>query len=82
VATDDPSESLLEAMARLEEVAGAVDPEQASDEIETATLQVFWRDWPRLSAWAGAVWRLLNEDVALPARPVTDPEIEEVGGGD
>lgn len=78
----DPSDQLLDAMTRLERVADAIDPDRARDEIDTATLQNFWRDWPRLSAWAGALWRLLNEDLGAPASPVEDPEIEEVGGGD
>jgi len=41
---------------------------------------VFWRDWPRVSAWAGSLWRLLNEDLARPSSAVGDSDIDQVGG--
>lgn len=79
---DEPSERLLEAINRLEEVANSVTPEDAARGIEESTLQVFWRDWPHLSAWAGALWRHLNEDLAEAGAPATDPDLDESGGGD
>jgi hypothetical protein len=44
------------------------------------TLQVFWRDWPRVGAWAGALWRQLDADLAVPSSSMNDADIDEVGG--
>jgi hypothetical protein len=32
-----------------------------------------------VSAWTGALWRLLSEELARPSSPHTDPELDEVG---
>jgi len=37
------------------------------------------RRWPQVSAWTGALWRLLSEELARPSSPHTDPELDEVG---
>jgi hypothetical protein len=79
---DDPGEDLLRALDLLGEVADGVTPEQAVEEIDDATLQTFWREWPRTSAWAGALWRRLNAELEQPARLAADPELDEVGGSD
>lgn len=71
---------LIEALSELDEVAAALTAEDAVAELDDATLQVFWRDWPNISAWAAAVWRKLNQDLAEPARPPEDPDLDEVGG--
>lgn len=71
---------LIEALSNLDEVVGALTPDDALVELDEATLQVFWRDWPNLSGWAGALWRRLNEDLARPARPAGDSDLDEVGG--
>ena len=76
----DPSELLLDAMTRLEEVARTVTPDEALDEIDAATLQSFWREWPAATWWAGALWRRLNDDLAAPAEEAIDPDTDEVGG--
>ena len=73
---------LIEALSNLDEVAGAITPDDALAALDEATLQVFWRDWPNLSGWAGALWRRLNEDLAHPARPAQDSDLDEVGGSD
>ena len=76
---DDPSDQLLRALDLLAEVADGVTAEQAAEEIDEATLQMFWREWPRASAWAGALWRRLNSELAEPARVGDDPDLDEFG---
>ena len=76
----DPSEQLLEAMTLLEDLSRSVTAEEAADEIDAATLQSFWREWPAAAGWAGALWRRLNQDLETPATPLSDPQVDEVGG--
>jgi len=45
-------------------------------------LQVFWKKWPHLSAWAGSLWRMLSEELADPSSPHLDAELDEVGGSE
>jgi hypothetical protein len=72
----DTSLQLLEAMEAFDVVAGALTPEAALEELDESALQIFWRDWPQISVWAGSLWRRLNEELAGPASPVG------IGGGD
>lgn len=81
VAQDELDGRLLEALQELDEVAAGLTAEEAVAELDDATLQVFWRDWPNISAWAGGLWRRLNDDLAQPARPPQDPDLDEVGEG-
>lgn len=76
----DESEQLLEAMTLLESVSTSITPDDAAEELDFATLQSFWREWPNASGWAGALWRRLNQDLERPATPHADPETDEVGG--
>jgi hypothetical protein len=76
---DDVSARLLEALAELDAVAGEVTPDEAPARFEDATLQVFWRDWPRLGAWAGALWRRLDADLAVPSS-LSELDLDELGG--
>ena len=76
----DSSDRLLEAMTDLESVADEVTSEEAARTFDATTLQVFWRDWPRVSSWAGQLWRRLNEDLEIPGTPVHDADLDEVGG--
>ena len=76
----DESEQLLEAMTLLEGVSRSITPDDAAVDLDPATLQAFWREWPDASGWAGALWRRLNQDLETPAAPLTDPETDEVGG--
>lgn len=78
---DKISEEFTDAFHKLEGVADAATPEEAAKTLDETTLQVFWRDWPHLSSWAGKLWRLLNEQLADPATPPQDEELDEVGGG-
>ena len=77
---DQAGARLVEALGQLEEVADTLTTEEAVRTIDDASLQVFWRDWPQLSKWAGALWRRLDQDLAAPARPLQDPDLDEVGG--
>jgi hypothetical protein len=79
---EDPATQLLEALDLLGEVADQLTAAQAVEELDDATLQTFWRDWPRASAWAGALWRQLNAELAGPAELAGDPDFDEIGGGD
>jgi hypothetical protein len=77
---DEVEHRLLDALSSLDAVADQVTPDEAAATLDDTTLQVFWRDWPRLGSWAGTLWRQLNEDLATPAAAVRDPDIDEVGG--
>jgi len=76
---DDAGERLVDALERLQEVADDVTPDEAADALDDATLQVFWRDWPNVSSWAGALWRRLDADMARDSTPPQD-EFDDVGG--
>ncbi|HJT37661.1 MAG TPA: hypothetical protein VJ818_04480 [Actinomycetota bacterium] len=75
----DTTDRFLDAIAELQAVADEVTPEDAAKEFDETTLQNFWRDWPHISGWAGALWRKLNEDVEQHAAPATDEDLHEVG---
>jgi hypothetical protein len=77
---DDLSDRLLAALSALETVTGEVTTDEAAAQFDDATLQVFWRDWPRVGAWAGALWRRLDADLAVPSSSMVDADLDEVGG--
>lgn len=77
---DDPATDLLTAIDLLNDVADEMTAEDATEELDEATLQMFWREWPRASGWAGALWRTLNDELERRARPAGDPELDEIGG--
>jgi hypothetical protein len=79
---DDVASQFLDAIHRLEDVRDAITPEHAHAEFDEITLQLFWKKWPHLSAWAGSLWRLLCEDLAEPSTPHLDAELDEVGGSE
>ena len=79
---DDLADEFLELIHRLEVVRDTVTPERAHAEFDETTLQVFWKKWPSLSAWAGSLWRLLSEELAVPATPHNEADHHEVGGSD
>ncbi len=74
----DLSERFLSAITELNEVADEITADEARAEFDDATLQMFWRDWTHISAWAGSLWRKLSEDVEHASRPPQDGE--DVGG--
>jgi len=77
---DDAASQFLDLIHGLEEVRDAVPAERAHAEFDETTLQVFWKKWPGVSAWAGCLWRMLSEELAEPASPHRDAELDEVGG--
>jgi hypothetical protein len=76
----DVAEQLLEAMEAFDEVADSLTADEAMKELDEATLQLFWRDWPRISSWAGSLWRQLNDELAEFASPAGG--YVDTGGGD
>jgi hypothetical protein len=77
---DDAASRFLDLIHGLEEVRDAVPAERAHVEFDETTLQVFWKKWPGVSAWAGSLWRMLSEELAEAASPHRDAELDEVGG--
>ncbi len=77
---DDIASRFLDLIHSLEEVTDTITAEQAHAQFDETTLQVFWKQWPHVSAWAGSLWRMLSEELAGPASPHLDPEVDEVGG--
>jgi hypothetical protein len=75
----DVGDRLVSALSHLDAVVDEVSPDEALQAIDDATLEVFWRDWPQINAWAGSLWQRLDEDLAGPATPPQDPELDEVG---
>lgn len=80
VTGDEVGTKLVDALGALDEVADAMTPDEALGGIDEASLQVFWKDWPQVSSWAGALWRKLNADLADAARPLEGTDLDEVGG--
>jgi hypothetical protein len=76
----DVAQQLLEAMEALDEVADSITAQEAVEELDEATLQLFWRDWPRIQSWAGSLWRQLNDELAEVASPASGDI--DTGGGD
>lgn len=76
----ETSLQLLEAMEAFCDITDAVTPEAAAEELDETSLQIFWRDWPHISAWAGSLWRQLDRDLAESASP--SQENADTGGGD
>jgi hypothetical protein len=77
----DTSQQLLEALEALNDVADALIPEAALEELDETSLQVFWRDWPHIASWAGSLWRRLNQELAEQASPAEEGEVDTGGSG-
>jgi hypothetical protein len=80
---DDVSVRFLGALSALDEVADEMTPDEAAAAFDDAALQLFWREWPRLGSWSGALWRHLNEDMAEPSSAFDESGLsglDEVGG--
>ncbi len=76
----DVAQQLLEAMEAFDDVAYSLTADDAVEQLDEATLQLFWREWPRIQSWAGALWRRLNEELAEMATPAGGDV--DTGGGD
>jgi hypothetical protein len=79
---DDIGSRLLVALAALREITQTIPAADAIGALDETEAEVFWRDWPEVRSWTEAVWQRLADDFAHPARPVGDPELDEVGEGD
>jgi hypothetical protein len=79
---DDLAAEFLELIHRFEEIRDVITPERAHAEFDETTLQLFWKKWPSLSIWSGSLWRLLSQELAGPATPHLDAELDEVGGSE
>jgi hypothetical protein len=77
---DDVSVRFVDALSTFDDVTDELTPDKAATVLDDAALQVFWRDWPRLGSWAGALWRQLNEDLAGPSSAFDEDGLDEVGG--
>ncbi len=73
------ADRFLDLIHQLEDFSDAISPERAHSEFDETTLQLFWMRWPQLSAWAGSLWRLLSEELSVPAAPQRDEDLDEVG---
>jgi hypothetical protein len=80
IAMADAAQQLLEAMEAFDEVADNLTAHEAMEELDEATLQLFWRDWPRIQSWAGSLWRQLDGELAELAAPSAVDG--DTGGGD
>ena len=76
---DDRADEFLDLIHKLEELTDSINPELAHLQFDQTTLQVFWKQWPSISSWAGSLWRMLSEELAGPGSPQLDPELDEVG---
>ena len=79
---DDVAGQFLDAIHGLEDVRDAITPERAHAAFDETTLQLFWKKGPDWSAWTGSLWRMLSEELAGPASPHLDGELDEVGGSE
>jgi hypothetical protein len=79
---DELGDQFLELIHKLEDIRDAITPERAHAAFDETTLQVFWKKWPDLSMWAGSLWRMLSEELAVPAAPHRDTDLDEIGGSD
>ena len=79
VVDEEAAERLIQALGELESITSGVTPDEAARSLDDATLQVFWRDWPNIGSWAGALWRKLDQDLGGPAQPPKEPDLDEVG---
>jgi hypothetical protein len=70
---------LVAVLAELDAITQQVSVDDPTTVLDDATLQVFWQDWPPLRSWAETIWQRLQADLAVPATPVRDPELDEVG---
>ena len=76
----DPGEALVDALDTLRGVAGELTADDAAEQLDAATLHVFWREWPALAQWSGALWRRLNADLDVPSStPLGEDDHRELG---
>jgi hypothetical protein len=79
--TADAGDRVLDLLAQFEAVADEVTPDEAARTLDAATLQMFWRHWPQISSWGGALWRKLDRDLDDASHPAGEAQVDEGGGG-
>ena len=75
------SDRFMALISELEDITDEVSPGDAARSMDDSALQQFWRQWPNVSAWAGSLWRELDQDISDHASPASDGVVD-VGGSD
>lgn len=75
---EDTAARFLELIHELEDVTGTISAKRALADFDQTTLQVFWKKWPELSAWAGSLWSMLSAELSVPGTQ-HDPDLDEIG---
>ncbi len=76
---DENASRFLGLIHGLDEITDTITAERAHIQFDETTLQVFWKQWPGVSAWAGSLWRMLSEELEGLAAPQGGAELDEVG---
>ena len=76
---DENASRFLGLIHGLDEITDTITAERAHIQFDETTLQVFWKQWPGVSAWAGSLWRMLSEELEGLVAPQGDAELDEVG---
>jgi hypothetical protein len=76
---DEIADRFLELIHDLDDVTRTLTVERACSDFDETTLQVFWKRWPHVSAWAGSLWAQLSAELAVPATQHADPDLDEIG---
>jgi hypothetical protein len=77
---DDVADRFLELIHEMEDVSRTMTAQQALAGFDETTLQVFWKKWPHVSAWAGSLWSMLCAELSAPSSPQHDLDAHETGG--
>jgi hypothetical protein len=76
---EDVADRFLELIHDLEDISTTLSAQRALAEFDETTLQVFWKKWPHVSAWAGSLWSMLSAELSAPSSPQHDAEHHETG---
>jgi hypothetical protein len=76
---EDVADRFLELIHELEDISTTLSAQRALAEFDETTLQVFWKKWPHVSAWAGSLWSMLSAELSAPSSPQSDAEHHETG---
>jgi len=76
---EDSADRFLELIHDLDDVTSSVAVRRALADFDETTLQVFWKKWPHISAWAGSLWGMLSAELAGPGSQHEDPDLDEIG---
>jgi hypothetical protein len=76
---DEIADRFLELIHELEDIANSLPAQRALAEFDETTLQVFWKKWPHLSGWAGALWAMLSAELSGPSTQHDEAEHGEIG---